>query len=139
MNIRVFSIVTLAATAVVTLAVACTPDVGSSGEVSLTESQNGQAITLSPGQSLVVTLPANPTTGYSWTVTAPGTPQLKQDGEGVYTPDAGAAGRVGAGGTTVFRFVAVEAGATTLVLAYARPFEPDQPPAKTFSVPVTVK
>lgn len=111
------------------------------GEVKLTEADTGKPVDLTAGQTLVVTLPSNPTTGYAWTVAQNGAPQLVQqgDGKGVYTQDAGSAGMAGAGGSEAFTFRADQAGSTTLTLNYGRSFEPDQPPANTFSVPVTVK
>lgn len=129
----------IVAAALATAAGACAPDAGSSGELRVTEADSGQAVSLDVGQTLVLTLSANPTTGYDWMVTEPGAPQLRQDGEGVYVQDPGSAGAIGAGGTKTYRFLAAEPGATTLGLAYARSFEPGEPPASTFSVPVTVK
>jgi predicted secreted protein len=45
----------------------------------------------------------------------------------------------GAGGTQMLTFEATAKGSTTLVLNYARSFEPDQPPAQTEKFPVTVR
>ena len=109
------------------------------GEVVLHDADNGKPVSLSTGQTLVVTLPSNRTTGFSWSVTQNGAPQLAQQGEPEYATEAAGTGRVGAGGTDTFRFNAAQAGAGTLTLEYSRPFEQGQQPAQTFTVPVTVK
>jgi predicted secreted protein len=44
----------------------------------------------------------------------------------------------GAPGVQQLTFEATKAGSSTLVLDYARSFEPDQPPAQTESFPLTV-
>ena len=116
---------------------------GSSGggtEVKLTEADTGKPVELSVGQSLVVSLKSNPTTGYEWTAAQNGAPQLAMQGDKPgYTPDAASAGMAGGGGTSVFTFKAAQPGSTALTLNYARSFEPNNPPGQTFSVPVTVK
>ncbi len=60
---------------------------------------------------------------------------LEPAGEPEFRPASSA---LGAGGTVTARFVAVGAGQTTLTLNYARPFERDVPPLKTFTVSVLV-
>jgi hypothetical protein len=52
----------IAAFLVVVLATAC----GSSGQVELTAADDGRQIELNSGQTLVVSLESNPSTGYSW-------------------------------------------------------------------------
>ena len=65
--------------AIVTLAIACcttgipiredtaaAKDIG--GVVTVTEANDGAEISLAPGQTLIVSLESNPTTGYSWAV-----------------------------------------------------------------------
>jgi inhibitor of cysteine peptidase len=117
-----------------------TPAAGEPGTaMTITDADNGKPVQLAVGQQLVVKLGSNPTTGYGWSITQPGTPQLVALGEPVYEQDPGSQGMAGAGGTQAFTFNAEAAGETTLTLAYARPFEPNEPPANTFSVPVTVR
>jgi inhibitor of cysteine peptidase len=134
--------------AMIGLVAACSTAAGTPGaagggatgnEVKITEANNGQPVSLSVGQTLLVTLVSNPTTGYGWSASEPGTPQLAQQGEPTYQQDPNAGGAMGVGGTQTFNFKAEQAGDTTLTLIYARPFETDQPPTNTFSVPVTVK
>lgn len=96
--------------------------------------------TLAAGDTLVVTLRANPSTGYSWAlITAPAAAVLAASGEPTYSPDrTGGTPMPGAGGTATFRFAAVAAGSTRVVLAYRRGWETDVPPVETVTVDVTV-
>ncbi len=95
----------------------------------------GDSITVVDGDEFVIALPANPSTGYSWTA---------GDDAGVEFVSsrqvAGEAGesRPGAPGTQELTFHAAKTGKTTLELAYARSFEGGVPPAKTAKFPVTV-
>jgi predicted secreted protein len=56
-----------------------------------------------------------------------------------YAPNPQAADRMGAGGTQALRFTAKSAGKVELKLGYARPWEKDMAPAKTFVVTVVVR
>jgi inhibitor of cysteine peptidase len=88
--------------------------------------------------SLVVSLPSNPTTGYSWEVEALDAAVLEQRGEPEYTSEA-EGGVVGAGGTETFRFEALSSGRLELTLIYHRPFEEGVEPVDTFTVTVEVR
>jgi inhibitor of cysteine peptidase len=96
--------------------------------------------TLTVGDTLAITLPANPSTGYSWGVaTAPDAAVLAGPGDPTYAPDnTGGAPMPGAGGKATFRLVAVGAGSTRVVLTYRRSWEGDVPPVQTVTVDVTV-
>lgn len=115
-----------------------------SGEVSvatgithLAEGDDGAAVALAGGDLLTVTLPANPSTGFAWSVVeGPGT-VLAQQGAGAYFANPAAPGVGGAGGVSRFVFCAAQAGTATLRLAYAQPWDP-APPAMTYEVTVTV-
>lgn len=126
----------LAVGALVVMLAACT---GSAQEVQLDEGANGTAVTLAQGQTLVVELVSNPTTGYSWEVAQVDSSVLLQEGDAEYTPEDTSSELVGSGGRETLRFTAVAPGQTTLTLIYQRPFEEDVPPAETFSVQVTVE
>ena len=104
----------------------------------LTEADDGVRIELSPGQTLTITLPSNPTTGYSWQVAQIDTSLLEQQGQPDYQQSPGSKDLVGAGGAETFRFKALDTGETTLQLAYQRPWENSVPPIQTFSVTVIV-
>lgn len=89
------------------------------------------------GESFAIRLESNPTTGYSWTVTA--VPQATvaslDDPEGTFEePDSGA---MGAPGFQVFDFTAVASGTTEVEFTYARSFDPEDNPTVT-TVTITV-
>ena len=107
-------------------------------EVSLSESDDGSQVELKKGDTLVVTLEGNPTTGYLWEVEEPGsiTGVLQQAGESEFKASSDA---LGAGGTETLRFKATDAGQATLKLVYHRPWETGVEPLETFQVQVTVR
>ena len=107
--------------------------------VTLDEKSNGKTVAVAMGKTVVVRLEGNITTGYSWTVKKLDGDALKQDGKVEYEPTKTARPRVGSGGTFVATFKTVKPGKATLTMAYARPWEKDTPPIKTFKVTVTVE
>ena len=96
-------------------------------------------VSVTRGQTLVVTLDANVTTGYRWEAMPGFTPTLVQIGTADYSAPAAAQGQVGTPGTMTFRFRAAEPGTAALELAYRRSFEPNVAPAKTVRYDVTVR
>jgi inhibitor of cysteine peptidase len=116
-----------------TLATGCT----SQQEVKASVDDAGREKQLKKGQTLVVTLEGNPTTGYSWEVAEPLDEQvLRQVGEPEFKSESDA---LGAGGVQILRFEAVNAGRTTLKLAYRRPWEEDVEPLETYSIQIVVR
>jgi predicted secreted protein len=102
--------------------------------VTVGPSANGKTVRLAVGTMLVVKLPGNPTTGYTWSTKAVDRRVLEPLAIG-YIP----AGKLpGSGGTFRIRFRAVGAGTTGLKLVYARPFA-HTPPPRTFSLRVVVR
>jgi inhibitor of cysteine peptidase len=114
------------------------PAQGAAGEVAIGAPDAGRQVELARGQTLVLTLESNPSTGYSWAVTRGDETVLHQAGDPVFR-QGGAPGVVGAPGAEVFRFEAVAAGAVDLELGYRRPWEAGQPPARTFSARIVVR
>ncbi|HXQ38595.1 MAG TPA: protease inhibitor I42 family protein [Anaerolineales bacterium] len=102
----------------------------------LTEADAGSSLELQVGETLGVTLPGNPTTGFQWEVDSVDSAILRQVGELEFEPSGNA---VGSGGTVTLRFAAVGAGQTELKLIHRRPFEENVAPTQTFEVSVTVK
>lgn len=96
---------------------------------------NGSQRRLHPGDVLVVRLPSNPSTGYSWKVRS-GTRTVLVVASRTYLPPKDE--RLGAPGKAVLRFRAVTAGKTVLRLAYVRSWEKGVVPARTFTLRVTV-
>jgi len=126
--------VTIAASLVLVLAAGC----GSSGQVELTAADDGRQIEIAKGQTLVVSLESNPSTGYSWERAPVEDMILQQAGEPEFR-QGGRPGLVGAPGQQILRFQAAATGTTKLDLVYHRPWEQDAKPEGTFSVTVVVR
>lgn len=114
---------------------------GCSGTASLTltEADNGATIEVAAGTTFTVRLQGNPTTGFTWEAQDLDTRLLRQVGETEFESSNDQPGLVGAGGTLVLRFTALEPGATTLTLVYHRPWETNVEPADRFTVTVIIK
>ena len=113
---------------------ACTTD--KANTVTITEQDAGKTIELKAGDTLLISLEGNMTTGYSWIPASQDPVLLEQIGDVAVTPVSDA---VGASGTIVLTFKAITAGQTTLHLDYKRSWEENVPPAQTFEVTVVVK
>jgi inhibitor of cysteine peptidase len=103
----------------------------------LTLKDNGQACTVPVGTTLMVSLAANPTTGYDWKPVAANHPVLKLV-RSTYAQSGAPTILVGAGGNDTFQLAAVKPGQQVLELNYVRPWEKDVPPARTVRFPITV-
>jgi inhibitor of cysteine peptidase len=101
----------------------------------VTEEQNGKAVEMAVGDTLEVVLNANPTTGYSWNVTSPLGQWLVLSNH-KHKPSSS---MCGAPGLSSYYFVAISPGECDLSMAYAKSWEKDVPPIKTFSVPVHIE
>ncbi|WP_157355073.1 protease inhibitor I42 family protein [Nocardia terrae] len=100
---------------------------------------DGKDVSLAVGQGLIVTLEANPTTGYAWVVGELDQNVVKQNGSPEYQQDPNPNGMVGVGGKSVLNFVAAAPGSTKLSLEYKRAWEQGIEPAKRFTVNLTVR
>lgn len=107
-----------------------------SKEVMLGPGDNARQIELNKGQTLVITLEANPTTGYTWEAEEFDEHILRQAGETKFQPQSSA---IGAGGVQTLSFEAVNAGKTSLKLVYHRPWEKNVELLKNFSIQIVVK
>jgi inhibitor of cysteine peptidase len=107
-----------------------------SGQLKLTEEDSGKTIEVKAGDTFIVSLKENITTGYGWSFANLDEQFLQQQGEASYESDSDL---IGAGGTATYTFKAINTGQTTLKLIYSRPFEPDNPPEKTFEINVVIK
>ncbi len=96
----------------------------------------GKTIALKMGDTLIVTLDGNVTTGFNWIPAAQNPVLLNQVGDVTVTPDSDL---VGAPGKIVLQFKAVTQGQTVLHLDYKRSWETDVTPEKTFEVTIVVK
>lgn len=99
-------------------------------------SDSGGVAALVPYQPLVVRLQSNPSTGYSWTYTLNGDEVLRLDSVTGEAPAPN--GMVGVPGEQVWSFRAQGSGRAVLTYVYARSWEKDAAPAKTFTLTVVV-
>lgn len=90
------------------------------------------------GDTIVIRLESNPTTGYSWSL-AEIPSDIIQKVSNIYEPLKTSGNIVGSGGTEIWTFKAISKGNTTLTFQYARPWEKDVPPIKTETYQITVK
>lgn len=100
--------------------------------------------TLKVGDSLVVSLDSNHSTGYKWLIVGEIPPQLQLQSQEYVTPDSVSTTstgltvlRVGAPGIDKFTFVAVQKGDATLKFEYRRAWE-QVAPANSVTYYITV-
>ena len=99
-------------------------------------SDSGGTASLIPYQPLVVRLPANPSTGYSWRYVVAGDDVLRLETINGEAPAPN--GMVGVAGEEVWSFRAQGAGRAVLTYVYERSWEQNVPPAKIFTLFVMV-
>ena len=109
---------------------------GTSNEVKLDAGDDGSQVELNAGQTLVVSLESNLTTGYTWEAAELDEQVLRQVGEAEFKPETDA---IGSGGVQALRFETVNSGQTALKLVYHRSGGADEEPAETFSVQVVLR
>ncbi len=102
----------------------------------LSESDAGRHVQLKRGDTLIIELQGNPTTGFSWDVASVDAAVLKLEGDPGFEADT--PGLPGSGGTCTFTFKALGSGETKLLMTYQRPWEKDTPAADDFEVTVVV-
>ena len=101
----------------------------------VTEARGEAAVTMAVGDTLNVILESNPSTGYSWNLVSP-TSQWLVFADMKFTPSSAVAGAPGFG---TYSFVAVSPGRCDIVMEYARVWEKEIPPVKTFAVSVCIE
>ena len=105
--------------------------------LALNAADSGKQITANAGDSFTITLDSNPSTGFSWSISAITDESVIDD---VSNEFKGAdTGMVGAGGQEVWTFEAVDKGSSTIEMKYSRSWEQGVEPAGTFNVTVVVK
>lgn len=103
------------------------------------ETADGGAVVLSPGETLAIDLPSNPTTGYRWELVClepTGVAGVVGAETGMYFQDHTAPGAIGSGGVQRFVIVGEATGEALLQLAYRRAWEVTA--AETFSLTIHV-
>lgn len=104
------------------------------------ENHDGKEITVKVGESFIVKLPTNPTTGYSLFLLSDGNEPWSLASRSYKTSPA-PAGTVGVGGFETFTFKATRSGSTQLAIISARGFDLKNTlkQAKPFVLRVSVK
>jgi len=100
--------------------------------INLDLSGSGSQVDMTIGDSLTVTLPSDPRTGYSWSSWVSDEIILEQ-------LDNKYIGRLGAGGNEIWTFKALMEGTCTIEMDYRPPQEEDATPAQTFALTVNIK
>ena len=105
--------------------------------VSVDEKQKDSTLRLSVGDQLEISLPGNPTTGYTWVLRSVKPDILDQLGELEFKATAPA---FGSGGRFTLRLKAISPGELPVELDYRRSFEAlDVPAVDNFRILVQVK
>ena len=96
-------------------------------------------VKVNTGDSVIVTLCSNPTTGFQWSESAQISDQtiLQQTGHRFEGPEA--ENIIGGAGKEIWTFKALKKGTSTISMEYSRPWEQGVEPAKTFTLTVIVK
>ena len=114
--------------------IACNP--AAADLLQIGEQEAGKTIEMKTGDTLVVSLDGNITTGFNWIPAHQNPALLEQVGDTEVTP---ANDELGAPGKIVLKFKAAAQGETTLHLDYKRAWEQNTAPEKTYEVTVVVK
>ena len=101
----------------------------------LTVLDSGRSVSLPLNETLTIALEGKPATGFAWEVSSLDRKVLSTEAAPAYNPESLLPG---AGGTYTFRFNPRQQGATTVKLAYRRPWEKGVKPLKTFELSVSV-
>lgn len=101
------------------------------------EEQGDCPLTLKTGQTLMLTLPSNPTTGFRWQVQNSAQSILRSLGPEVYNNPEDK-NLVGSAGQSVWRYQAASVGNGRLTMVYQQPWAPEVAPEQTFDCAITV-
>jgi inhibitor of cysteine peptidase len=101
----------------------------------LDEKTNGTEVSVPAGESLVIRLAENPTTGFRWTLVQTGEPVCVPIDD-VFVPDGR---QPGGGGWHRWNFQAATAGSCRIELASRRSWEQKPEPAQVYTVQVRVR
>lgn len=102
--------------------------------LTLTNADSGSSVSVNSGDTIILELEENPTTGYLWKVEALDSHILELTGENY---EAAGSGGIGGAGKRKLTFRANSAGISPLRLKCVRPWDADTP-LTTFSVTVNV-
>jgi predicted secreted protein len=101
--------------------------------IAITSGNNGSTLEVPQNSQVQLTLPGNPTTGYSWQMSfSPGL--FVDDENGTYVPDATSGQVVGSGGKYIWNITAIASGEQRIEGIYKQPWEPTYGNETTFTV-----
>ncbi len=109
---------------------------GNMAEVLLTTNDDGRTIETAVGDSLLIELPENPTTGYRWTQEAGSPPAVHLCGSSF---DRDTSGAFGAPGIRSFRYEILDRGEGPMRFRCWQEWEDEASITETFSVVVVVR
>jgi len=114
------------------------PPAGSreNGVLSLKREDNNRTAELRVGERFKVSLPENPSTGYTWAIDETDRRLLALEGTAYDEPDEG--GFVGARGRRIFTFSAQQAGEVVLRLKYWRFWDGDASTTERYAVSLKI-
>ena len=101
--------------------------------IRLTEKDSGRTLETEVGDVIEIRLPANPSTGYLWSVKAPEMGVFREVESRYETPEE-SRGKVGAPVWKIFSFAVVGPGEAGIKMEYRRPWELGEPPKATFDI-----
>ena len=109
-----------------------TPKPGAAAEavkrpVEVTFSGGDRTVEARCGQTIRVSLPGNPTTGFTWVLKKTKGDSVTQEGKLAFQKSPAAEGMVGVGGMFVATFKAAKQGQTIFLMEYKRPWEKKDP------------
>ena len=135
------AVILLAALLVVALAAGCgsssttTPTTPESSRVPKTYTKASTKITANVGETFIIQLDSNPTTGYSWQITGPLSPAVEKVSN-IYVPGKNASSTPGAGGVEKWMFKAVSKGDAVIQMEYLQAGSNTKGDSATFNVTV---
>ncbi len=118
---------------VMVMAAACCTALATAAVVSLSEKDDGKTISARIGDTFLLKLPENPSTGYTWQISV--TPGLIVTGEGFYPS---VLRRIGAPGTREWQIRVTGPGDQTISAVYMRPWESTVNSAREFTLFITI-
>ncbi len=104
-------------------------------DITLTNADTGKTLTLKPGQTLILQLAENPSTGYRWSVPALNSQVLQLTADR-FNPSGTVA--IGSGGQRILTFHAQQPGQISLSLKNRREWEDEAAAVESFTVMVQV-
>lgn len=104
-------------------------------DLTLSNADSGKTLTLQPGQTLMLRLNENPTTGYRWSIASFDSQVLQLIDDRFDLPNTTG---IGGGGQRIFTFRANQPGDATLHLSNRQAWEPEAAGQESFQVTVRV-